>query len=145
MPQTRVHNSCTMKLSKRERFLYSQTLLSPLLLTWFSFNPSKDYLSMLGLRLNHVSKRGWCIRSHIRRYLDLPSNVTSPAGLVHTQIYVAANGLWLTSLTTGKNITQSNPIPDSKVHGANMGPIWGRQDPCGPHVATWTLLSGICL
>ena len=25
-------------------------------------------------------------------------------------------------------------IPDSKVHGANMGPIWGRQDPGGPYV-----------
>ena len=24
--------------------------------------------------------------------------------------------------------------PDGKVHGANMGPIWGRQDPGGPHV-----------
>ena len=24
--------------------------------------------------------------------------------------------------------------PDSKVRGANMGPIWGRQDPGGPHV-----------
>ena len=24
--------------------------------------------------------------------------------------------------------------PDSKVNGANMGPIWGRQDPGGPHV-----------
>ena len=24
--------------------------------------------------------------------------------------------------------------PDSKVHGANMGPIWGRQDPGGSHV-----------
>ena len=24
--------------------------------------------------------------------------------------------------------------PDSKVHGANMGLIWGRQDPAGPHV-----------
>ena len=24
--------------------------------------------------------------------------------------------------------------PDSKVHGANMGPIWGRRDPGGPHV-----------
>ena len=23
---------------------------------------------------------------------------------------------------------------DSKVHGVNMGPIWGRQDPGGPHV-----------
>ena len=25
-------------------------------------------------------------------------------------------------------------VPDSKVHGANIGPIWGRQDPGGPHV-----------
>ena len=25
-------------------------------------------------------------------------------------------------------------IPDSKVHGAKMGPTWGRQDPSGPHV-----------
>ena len=24
--------------------------------------------------------------------------------------------------------------PDSKFHGANTGPIWGRQDPGGPHV-----------
>ena len=24
--------------------------------------------------------------------------------------------------------------PDSKVHGDNMEPIWGRQDPGGPHV-----------
>ena len=23
--------------------------------------------------------------------------------------------------------------PENKVHGANMGPIWGREDPCGPH------------
>ena len=34
---------------------------------------------------------------------------------------------------------------DSKVHGANMGPIWGRQDPGGPHAgpmnfAIWDLL-----
>ena len=25
--------------------------------------------------------------------------------------------------------------PDSKVHGANMGPIWGQQDPGGPNVS----------
>ena len=29
--------------------------------------------------------------------------------------------------------------PDSKVHGANMGPIWGRQDPGGPHVGPMNL------
>ena len=28
----------------------------------------------------------------------------------------------------------SSNSPDSKVRGANMGPIWGRQDPGGPHV-----------
>ena len=26
-------------------------------------------------------------------------------------------------------------IHDSKAHGANMGPIWGRQDPGEPHVS----------
>ena len=25
-------------------------------------------------------------------------------------------------------------IPDSKGHGANMGPTWDRQDPGGPHI-----------
>ena len=48
--------------------------------------------------------------------------------------------------------------PDSKVHGANMGPIWGQQDPGGPHVGpmnfaiwawlqenTWERDSGIVL
>ena len=29
--------------------------------------------------------------------------------------------------------------PDSKIHGANMGPIWGRQDPFGPHVGPTNL------
>ena len=29
---------------------------------------------------------------------------------------------------------QTNNNPDSKVHGVNMGSIWGRQDPGGPHV-----------
>ena len=29
--------------------------------------------------------------------------------------------------------------PDSKVHATNMGPIWGRQDPGGPHVGPMNL------
>ena len=31
-------------------------------------------------------------------------------------------------------ISDSRANPDSKVHGANMRPIWGRQDPVGPYV-----------
>ena len=34
--------------------------------------------------------------------------------------------------------------PDSKVHGANMGPIWGRQDPGGPHVDPMNFAIGGC-
>ena len=35
--------------------------------------------------------------------------------------------------------------PDNKVHGANVGPTWDRQDPGGPHVghmnfAIWVIL-----
>ena len=29
--------------------------------------------------------------------------------------------------------------PDSKVHGANMGPTWGQQDPGRPHVGHMNL------
>ena len=41
-------------------------------------------------------------------------------------------------------------ILDSKVHGGNMGPIWGRQDPGGPHVgpmnfAIWDMQSEILI
>ena len=34
-------------------------------------------------------------------------------------------------------------IPDSKVHGTNMGPTWVLPAPDGPRVGPWTLLSGI--
>ena len=29
--------------------------------------------------------------------------------------------------------TNTETHPDSKIHGANMSPTWGRQDPGGPH------------
>ena len=47
-----------------------------------------------------------------------------------------------------------NTCPDSKVHGAIMVPIWGRQDPGGPHVGltkfaiwpvTWTMCGNAAL
>ena len=43
----------------------------------------------------------------------------------------------------GPEVRHSNkayrPIPDSKVHGADTGPIWGRQDPGGPNVGHMNL------
>ena len=35
--------------------------------------------------------------------------------------------------------------PNSKVHGASMGPTWGRQDPGGPHVGPMNLAIRVAL
>ena len=37
-------------------------------------------------------------------------------------------------LSKGQNDILISTLLNSKVHGANMGPIWGRQDPGVPHV-----------
>ena len=52
--------------------------------------------------------------------------------------YYATHSLIVASL--------KEPTPDSKVHGAHMGPTWGRQDPGGCHVghvnlAIWDALA----
>ena len=42
-------------------------------------------------------------------------------------------------VSSNKLCSSLNMFPDSKVHGANMGPIWGPQDPGGPHVGLMNL------
>ena len=63
-------------------------------------------------------------------------------------ILIVNNGLFSPSAHTN-NIRMirilAGAVPDSKVHGARMGPIWGRQDPGGHHVgpmnfAIWDMM-----
>ena len=51
-------------------------------------------------------------------------------------IQVCSSLDWCASLTKMwyPVIARNMKYTDSKVHGANMGPLWGRQDPGGPHV-----------
>ena len=41
------------------------------------------------------------------------------------------------SAVIGKISTRN--IPDSKIYGTNMGSIWGRQNPGGPHAGPMNL------
>ena len=41
---------------------------------------------------------------------------------------------WISDTPHMSRVQSPPPPPDSKVHGANMGPNWGRQDPGRPHV-----------
>ena len=47
------------------------------------------------------------------------------------QTYIHAHMCILSRHLRGSDVIS---FPDSKVHGANMGPIWGRQGPGGSHV-----------
>ena len=60
----------------------------------------------------------------------------SPEALVNR--FVGAGGYMSVNWIT---ISLGNGL-DSKVHWANIGPIWGRQEPGGPHVGPRILLSG---
>ena len=56
----------------------------------------------------------------------------------------------LVHLLSKSQLDSVDDNPDNKVHGANMGPIWGRQDPGGPHVgpmdfAIWEELNAVYL
>ena len=42
-------------------------------------------------------------------------------------------------------MTVMNIIPNSKVHGANMGPSGADRTQVGPMLATWTLPTGIAM
>ena len=44
------------------------------------------------------------------------------------------DNIWIGVVNVYVPTTVLFSYPDSKVHGTIMGPIWGRQDPDGPHV-----------
>ena len=59
------------------------------------------------------------------------------AGEVECRAYNKAGNASIRSnlqLQSGLGGLTKRNIRDNKVHGANMGPICGRQDPDGPHV-----------
>ena len=77
-------------------------------------------------------------------------------GITH-QMIIYLQWLNAESLLANKNVlkgfqlggrcttSQSEAIPESKVHGANMGPIWGQEGPGGPHISPIELCYLGCL
>ena len=74
----------------------------------------------------------WCNLCEIREWIDN-----------HSHIFLGYNYISVTSTVVQLNYRWS--YPDSKVHGANMGPIWGRRTQVGPIFTPRTLLSGWAL
>ena len=49
-------------------------------------------------------------------------------------LYQLISNGWCQLMIEAISHTPLTVLPDNKVHGANMGPIWGQQDPGGPRV-----------
>ena len=74
-------------------------------------------------------------------YIKMVSLGESIGSLIPAHSSVIFARKWFSVLPTPHYSTTEAKINDydlhvsySKTHGANMGPIWGREDPGGPHV-----------
>ena len=86
-----------------------------------------------------MTKRRW-----VKPRWTRPRCFTHLTLLIWLEWYHSMHPVWTSLLYPLWLVTN----PDSKVHGANMGPIWGRQDPGGPHVgpmnfSIWEGIQGI--
>ena len=87
-----------------------------------------------------IDKRGWEVNDRYRDsrqtnvvFIDrvstsLRETITMESTFIHSPDLVQTT------------MPASNDNQDNKVYGANMGPIWGRQDPGGPHVDPMNLV-----
>ena len=79
----------------------------------------------------------WFLKSWYNEHNSSISNDKNSNWKLYISILMSDQTHWLTWAVCITMLPTSYPYlltnPDSKVHGANMGPIWGRQDPGGPH------------
>ena len=79
---------------------------------------------------------------------ELYHHILSVVSYISWESWAFASIIAMQSMMCASNWVQYGlSVPDSKIHGANMGPIWGRQDPGGPHVGpmNFAIRGGICL
>ena len=91
-----------------------------------SWGQHGTHLGPVGPRWAHVSPMNLAIRGSCTHSWMCSPRITQTVTHPYLQTYKV-------------NRDFSMKVPDSKVHGANMGPICDRQDPGGPHVGPMNL------
>ena len=96
--------------------------------TWFSYGAQFYTIQYKPLihYINNCNNRNFQIK--IRSTFICPNSYSKFCWSWYYMLSVLVSSLFVMAVGSGR------AIPDSKVHGANMGPIWGWQDPDGPHV-----------
>ena len=118
----------------------------PLISTQHPYEIRLWYLTFRGILRLHISltevkSQFWSLQVIKTRKINLrlPTGITFRAspwlmqGGIPTSITVWGANLPEAIQKRTILLPSDDDTPFSKVHWANMGPIWGRQDPCGPH------------
>ena len=94
----------------------------------------------------HKISRDLGLRCTVNAYHILPAGFCSDSTVVQRQsLNISCTCIVSHFEKKWRLVCEDRIYPDSKVHGTNMGPTWGWQDPGGPHVspmnrAIWVLL-----
>ena len=122
---------------------------------FYTYCPNLVILAWTGVELSHGQASAY--RTH--RWTDGRTHRQTDAGKDNTRRLKLASGKKLSYGSSGggggdgvdrlydDEVKEEGSIPYSKVHGANMGTIWDRQDPGGLHVgpmnfAIWDVEEG---
>ena len=130
---------CSLKIQLI--FFKTPCKLEGVKMIWFaSNNVGKHNVCLTDVMSNDIQLISWskdCF--HIQWQLDVLRYVTDN---LFVRQYISVDSMGHSGACISRRTN-----PDSKVNGANMGPIWGRQDPGGSHVgpmnfAIWEVIYG---
>ena len=129
------HIDAPTLLCSRQKLLWSRGYCR---LLWYSLRDCHwPYMSAMGLTISSYSRRWrkWFARHYFDWSLKLlPYSRWRLALVLHNW---PGRTIWIlqtADIGCCEHCQYHRLIPDSKVHGANRGPIWDRQVPGGPHV-----------
>ena len=89
-------------------------------------------VNWLSSGLNDGVIASWHVRTH--RYNGTDRHYKHVKGMFDLNGCIKPQQMWQPLSLNIQTRILYRGVLDSKVHGANMGPTWGRQDPGGPHV-----------
>ena len=116
--------------------IYKQTHYQRLLNHHYWFHHKCEYNPKRNLRESILiitfQQRSFQWIDHKSKLSSTSSHVHHSGKFIASAIFTHANETRTTIVCLQRLLIPA--IPNSKVHGANMGPIWGWQDPGGPHV-----------
>ena len=100
---------------------------------------------LINIYLTNCKVRKPAVTSEHQSLSDFPFTNYRMIGMVDYCIGVAVGSLTHLSFIRVQLQISEKTYPDSKVYGANVGPIWGRQDPGGRHVGPMNLAIWVSL